>query len=189
MEQSSPITHCQPSAGCIFNMSVYFFYVCLFPEGQFSCHIPASVFYSLPMILFLVYFPKIFNCIIYSESRSPAWGKRHWKVESNIKITPFPQMGKGNYFDRKNYKALENKVNHCGRTPEVDKWKCGNVSTTSAICFLCCQFLHTSPLLFSFSLPYLSPHPVLQPRLRFLLVFSFSLFVSRFLSPSLPLSK
>lgn len=33
-------------------------------------------------------------------------------------------MGKGKYFDRRNYKALKNKVNHCGRMPGVDKWKC-----------------------------------------------------------------
>lgn len=48
-------------------------------------------------------------------------------------------------FDKKNYKALENKVNHCGRLPEVDKWRDGNVSTTSAICFVCCEFFILGP--------------------------------------------
>lgn len=43
-------------------------------------------------------------------------------------------------FDRKNCRALENKVNHCRRMPEVDKWGDRNVSTTSAVCFLCWEF-------------------------------------------------
>lgn len=64
-------------------------------------------------------------------------------------------------FDRKNYKALENKVNHCGRMPGVDKWRDGNVSTTSAICFLCCEVFHPSSSLFSFSLPYFPAFPVI----------------------------
>ncbi len=54
-------------------------------------------------------------------------------------------------FDKKNYKALENKVNHCGRLPGVDKWRDGNVSTTSAICSLCCEFFILLPHI-SFSL-------------------------------------
>lgn len=57
-------------------------------------------------------------------------------------------------FDRNNYKALENKVNHCGRMPEVDEWREGNVSTASAICFLCCElFFHPSSSLFPFFPP------------------------------------
>lgn len=64
-------------------------------------------------------------------------------MENSIKITLFSALNvkkKRNSFDRKDYKALENKVNHCGRMPEVEKWIDGNVSMTSAICFLCCKF-------------------------------------------------
>lgn len=70
-------------------------------------------------------------------------------------------MWKKECFDRKNYKALENKVNHCRRMPGVDKWRDGNVSTASAICFLCCEF-HPSSLLFSFSQPYFSAFSVIS---------------------------
>lgn len=63
----------------------------------------------------------------------------------------------------KNYKALENKVNHCGRMLGVDKWRDGNVSTTSAICFLCCEvFSPPSSSLFSISLPYFPAFSVIS---------------------------
>lgn len=96
---------------------------------------------------------------------------------NNIKITFFfvALNVKEKSFDRKNYKALENKVNHCGRMPEVDKWKDGNVSITSAICFLCCEFFfrpHCSspPSSTLFSLSHPSPQPVPQSPLYFSLI-------------------
>lgn len=106
-------------------------------------------------------------------------------------------MWKGKYFDRKNYKALKNKVNHCGRMPGVDKWKRGNVSTTSAICFLCCQFflyfilivLFLSALFpcflchISLLAPFLSFHYISACTVSFSLFVSvsFSLFLSKIL--------
>lgn len=92
----------------------------------------------------------------------------------------FLEMWKENGFDSKNYKALEN--NHCGGMPRVDKWRDRNVSTTSAICFLCCEFsllcphcsalfpcfLHyISPFTLFFSLHCISPH-MLSSLLSFL---------------------
>lgn len=99
----------------------------------------------------------------------------------NIRITLFcavlfPLNMKKKCFDRANYRALENKVNHCGRMPEVDKWGDGNVSTTSAICFLCWEVfilcLHCSrslsallPVFFCRTSP--SPHPFSQSPAHF----------------------
>lgn len=108
-----------------------------------------------------------------------------------------PKCKKKKSFDRKNYKALENKVNHCGRMPGVDKWRDGNVSTTSAICFLCCEFFILRPhcsfslcLSSLLSLSYLFPHPVLQSPLHFpshTVSFSFILSISASYSLSYPL--
>lgn len=46
--------------------------------------------------------------------------------------------------------------------PGVDKWRDGNVSTTSAICFLCCEVFHPSSSLFPFSLPYFPAFSVIS---------------------------
>lgn len=93
------------------------------------------------LFLSLISLPKILKNIIFkAKVGSSRRGKKEKK--GNLKITLFlPQVPrKGNSFDRNNYKAFGNKVNHCGKKPEVDKWRDGNVSTTSAICFLCCSF-------------------------------------------------
>lgn len=136
----------------------------LLPEAEFSISVMSwYLLFSLPFLLVsLVYFPKIFSCIMFT-AKVVSLGQT--AMESNIKITLFfvvlfPLNMKKKCFDRKNYRALENKVNHCGRMPEVDKWRDGNVSTTSAICFLCWEFfilrLHCSLSLCLISLLSLS---------------------------------
>lgn len=151
------------------------------------------LFFTIPILLVsLAYFPKIFSCIMF-KAKVVSLGQTAMK--SNNKITVFffffhiNMKKKG--FDRKNYTALDNKANHCGRMPEVDKWRDGNVSTTSAICFLCWEFFilcllcSRSLCLISLLFPsYLSPQPVILPPLHFpMYIFYFSFCLSFF--PSL----
>lgn len=107
-------------------------------------------------------------------------------MKSNNKITSFfccfSINMKKKCFDRKNYRALDNKANHCGRMPEVDKWRDGNVSTTSAICFLCWEFFFLRPLcslVISLSSPCYSISTAFSP-----CILSLFLFISESLSLS-----
>lgn len=91
-------------------------------------------------------------------------------------------------FDRKNCRALENKVNHCRRMPEVDKWGDRNVSTTSAVCFLCWEFfilcLHCSFSYFP-ALPVTSLLTMLSSLHCILLMYTFSFPFYHWVSPQL----
>lgn len=143
-------------------------------QSQHLCCVLASVLYSLPVLVSPVCFPKIFNCIIF-KAKVVRLGQTAWEPTSKSPFFFVALNVKEKSFDRKNYKALENKVNHCGRMPEVDKWKDGNVSITSAICFLCCEFFfrpHCSspPSSTLFSLSHPSPQPVPQSPLYFSLI-------------------
>lgn len=117
-------------------------------------------------------------------------------MKSNNKITSFfccfSINMKKKCFDRKSYRALDNKANHCGRMPEVDKWRDGNVSTTSAICFLCWEFFFLRPLcslslclISLLFLSYLSAHPVILSPLHFPHVYFLFFFLSLSLCPCL----
>lgn len=119
----------------------FFFSVCVFSQSpnQQLCHVQASVCLfsssvSLPCLLY-----KDFQLHNF-QSQGRQLGANTGGTHQNH-LVYFPNKKRRKFFfDRKNYKALKNKVNHCGRMPEVDKWRDRNVSTTSAICFLCCGF-------------------------------------------------
>ena len=103
----------------------------LFSLPKFSPSVLTFVFFSR------LDFPKILYCIHF-KAKVPCSGQTAMK--GNIK-SPFPALNiRKEMLYRRNYKALQNKVNHCGRMPGVDKWRDRNVSTISAICFLSCGF-------------------------------------------------
>ena len=133
VEQSFPLIKDQPCACCIFNMSMF-----CFPK-------PNSAPLSCPSICFLFPSSVSLSCLLskdfqlhYFQSQGRQLGansngkqhQNHLLFLSFFLNSFFPCMWKGECFDRKNYKAFENKVNHCGRMPGVDKWREGNVSTT-----------------------------------------------------------
>lgn len=85
---------------------------------------------------YLVYLGKILTAHC-SKPRSSARGKQQWKATSKLPCVFFssffllffpPYFFPTEYIkkscsDREKQRALENKVNHCGRTPGVDKWR------------------------------------------------------------------
>lgn len=166
----------------ILNTSMFFV-----SRGQIQhlCHILASVFYFFPLLVSPVYFPNIFNCIIF-KAKVASLGQTAMK---NIKITFFfaPNVKKEMVY-RRNYKALDNKVNHCGRMPGVDKWRDRNVSTTSAICFLCCEFFSLLRPHCFLSLCFFCHISLLTLLFSFLYTVCFSFFLSISVSFSLSLS-
>lgn len=165
---------------------------------------PNSAPLSCPGICFLFPSSVCLSCLLSKDFQLHNFQSqgRQLGANSNGKqhqnhLVSFALNVKKKSFDRKNYKALENKVNHCGRMPGVDKWRDRNVSTTSAICFLCCEFFsllcpHSSlslPYFPAFSVIYLcSPCSSVSTAFSYVYCFFFFLFISVSFSLSHPLS-
>lgn len=87
----------------------------------------------LPLLVYLVYLGTFFTCVMFKAqvvSLGPTAMERNIKITLFFSFYPlfspaffFPTEYKKSCSDSEKQRALENKVNHCGRMPEVDKWR------------------------------------------------------------------
>lgn len=147
VEQSTPIIQYQP----------YTRHVNVFCFSK-----PNSAPLSCPGICFLFLSSVSLSCLLSKDIQLhnfQSQGRQlggQTAMESNIKLTFlfFVLNVNKEMLYRRNYKALENKVNHCGRMPGVDKWRRKCKHNISYLFSLLCSFPPLSSL-FSFSLPYI----------------------------------